>query len=158
MLGTHLSCTAHVCRGAHGGVQSGRVAMVICRDSSTPPSCQVTNAFRMKSLYNKTGFFCSLPNTSRKLPEKQSERVTSKRTECRYFRAFMPKSNFQIFNLFNIKGRIKLGTTAAWSGSLPQTPGLLFGGIEVLKPRCNCVFICSAGAVNCEGKRAGIDS
>ena len=158
MLGTHLSCTAHVCRGAHGGVQSGRVAMVICRDSSTPPSCQVTNAFRRTLLYNKTGFFCSLPNTSRKLPEKQSERVTSKRTECRYFRAFMPKSNFQIFNLFNIKGRIKLGTTAAWSGSLTQTPGLLFWGIEVLKPLCICVFICSSGAVNCEGKRAGIDS
>ena len=157
MLGTHLSCTAHVCRGAHGGVQSGRVAMVICRDSSTPPSCQVTNAFRMKLLYNKTGFFCSLPNTSRKLPEKQSERVTSKKTECRYFRAFMSESNFQICNLFNIEGRIKLGTTAAWSSST-QTPRLLFGGIEVLKPRCNCVFICSAGEVTCEGKRAETNS
>ena len=67
VLGTHLSCTAQVCRGAHGGVQSGRVATVICRDSSTPPSCQVTNAFRMKLLYNKTGFFCSLPNTSRNI-------------------------------------------------------------------------------------------
>ena len=113
VLGTHLSCTAHVCRRAHGGVQSGRIAMVICRDSSTPPSCQVTNAFRMKLLYNKTGFFCSLPNTSRKLPEKQSERVTSKKTECHYFRAFMPKSNFQIFNHFKTEGSINLGTTAA---------------------------------------------
>ena len=134
VLGTHLSCTAQVCRGAHGGVQSGRVAMVICRDSSTPPSCQVTNAFRMKLLYNKTGFFCSLPNTTRKLPEKQSERVTSTKIECHYFRGSMPKSNFQIFNLFNPEGKIKLGTTAAGSSNT-QTPWLLFRRMEGPKPR-----------------------
>ena len=92
------------------------------------------------------------------LRNNQKELLLRKLNVVIFERAFMPESNFQIFNLFNIEGRINLGTTAAWSGSLTQTPGLLFGGIEVLKPRCNCVFICSAGAVNCEGKRAGIDS
>ena len=77
---THVFWTAHLCWDVQSGLHSGRAALVICRDNTTPFSCHVTNTPAILLLYSITGSFCSLPYWSRKLPEKEWIKISTMNT------------------------------------------------------------------------------